>query len=71
MPPQYLWRRDALTGSAPIRMLFSTTSDAGRSRQASSAARYGASLPDLFTMYQAAARKGTGWVAVDGYRDEH
>jgi hypothetical protein len=39
VPPQYLWRRDALTGSAPIRMLFSTTSDAGRSRQASSTCR--------------------------------
>ena len=33
----------------------------------SSAARYEASLPDLFTMYQAATRK----VAGGGYRDGH
>jgi hypothetical protein len=32
----------------------------------SSAARYGASLPDLFTMYQAATRNGTGSVAGAG-----
>jgi hypothetical protein len=37
----------------------------------SSAARYGESLADLFTMYQAAARKDTGRAAGDGYRDEH
>jgi hypothetical protein len=37
----------------------------------SSAARYGASLPDLFVMYRAAARNGTGSVAGAGYRGEH
>jgi hypothetical protein len=36
----------------------------------SSAARYGASLPDVFTMYQA-VRTGTVRVTGDGYRDEH
>ena len=37
----------------------------------SSAARYGASLPDMFVMYRAAVRNGTGGVAEAGHRGEH